>query len=60
MADYKEMYLTLFRRVSKVISLLQEAQQQTEEIFLSSDETTIQILPSEFGGGNEAIKVTME
>ena len=38
MADYKEMYLTLFRKVDKAIAFLQDAQIETEEMFISSKE----------------------
>lgn len=45
MADYKQMYSTLFRKVTKAIVLLQEAQIETEELFISANETDLQILP---------------
>ena len=38
MADYKKMYDSLFNDVTDAISLLQRAQQKTEEIFISGDE----------------------
>ena len=50
MADYKKMYITLFRNVSKAIELLQAAQLTTEEIFISSDQPGILLLTSEKGG----------
>ena len=37
-ADYREMYITLFRRVTDAICLLQKAQQETEEIYISAGE----------------------
>lgn len=37
MPDYKEMYLTLFKETTKAISILQSAQQKTEEIYISDD-----------------------
>lgn len=37
MPDYKEMYLLLFRASTKAIVLLQQAQQQAEERYLSED-----------------------
>jgi len=37
MADYKEMYLTLFRETTAAISALQEAQCKTEEMFMSDN-----------------------
>lgn len=38
MPDYKEMYLTLFREVTKVIEQLQEIQQKTEEMYMRSED----------------------
>jgi hypothetical protein len=35
MENYKQMYLTLFRKVTYVISLLQKVQQETEEMYIS-------------------------
>jgi len=37
MPSYKEMYLTLVRAQRDAILILQEAQQQTEEMFLARD-----------------------
>lgn len=45
MADYQQMYLALFRKVTNIIELLQEAQIEAEEFFLTSEETELQILP---------------
>lgn len=39
MPDYKEMYLTLFRALEKAVGILIEAQQKTEEMYISSEET---------------------
>lgn len=41
MADYKKMYDSLFNDVTDAISLLQHAQQKTEEIFISGDDGVI-------------------
>ena len=41
MADYQEMYLTLFRAMTKSIEILQLAQQKTEELYLSAEEPEI-------------------
>lgn len=43
MADYPKMYTTLFQAVTRAITILQEAQQETEEIYISSPETVISI-----------------
>lgn len=37
MSDYEEMYITLFSAMTKAISILQQAQQVTEEMYLSPD-----------------------
>ena len=41
MADYKKMYDSLFNDVTDAISLLQRAQQKTEELFISGDDDVI-------------------
>ena len=41
MIDYKEMYLALFRDMTKAIELLQEAQKRAEEQFISAEEGSI-------------------
>ena len=37
MPDFREMYFSLFREMSKAITILQEAQQQTENMYISDD-----------------------
>lgn len=44
MPDFQEMYYTLFRRVTTAISDLQEAQRQTEEMYISAKPTELIIL----------------
>lgn len=44
MPNYQEMYVTLFRRVTAAINELQEAQQQTEEMYISSTPTNIKVI----------------
>lgn len=46
MPDYKNMYLKLFRSQTEAIALLQKAQQETEEMYISSEPVNIRILPS--------------
>ena len=41
MPDYKEMYFTLFREVTKIIDQLQEIQQKTEEMYIDSDDNAL-------------------
>lgn len=45
MADYAEMYKVLFRSITQAIEILQKAQQATEEIYISSKNPIITILP---------------
>lgn len=45
MADYKSMYYQLVGKISDAIEFLQEATQETEEQYISSEETTIEISP---------------
>lgn len=37
MPDYAEMYKKLFRSQTKAIQILQEAQQETEELYISDE-----------------------
>ena len=43
MADYRKMYDSLFNDVTDAITLLQRAQQKTEEIFLSGDDVVLDL-----------------
>ncbi|MDR0906036.1 MAG: hypothetical protein LBN00_07665 [Oscillospiraceae bacterium] len=46
MADYKTLYYGLFNRVSDAIALLQEAQRDAEEQFISADDDNgIHLIP---------------
>ena len=45
MTDYKSMYLTLFQAMTDAIEILQLAQQTTEEMYISSDDTPIKFFP---------------
>lgn len=47
MADYREMYRKLFQATTKAIDLLQVAQQETEELYISSDDTELHLLDEE-------------
>lgn len=46
MPDYKDMYLKLFRSQTEAIALLQKAQQETEEMYISAEPADIRILPT--------------
>ena len=47
MADYAKMYKGLFRAVTESIEILQKAQQEAEEIFISADEPIIALIRPE-------------
>ena len=53
MADYKKMYDSLFNDVTDAISLLQRAQQKTEELFISGDDGVVLELGKELGSEKE-------
>ena len=44
MANYKEMYTTLFRETTKAIEILQRAQQDAEEMYIAAPEPDIRML----------------
>lgn len=52
MPDYKAMYIKLFQSQTEAIQLLQNAQQETEEMYIASEPTDIKILFPESDGGN--------
>lgn len=61
MADYQKMYRKLFQATTRAIELLQQAQQETEEIYISSDEPELQLVkqkdaPAQSGTSREALK----
>ena len=41
MANYREMYLALFRETTKAIHILQRAQQEAEETYTAEDSKNI-------------------
>ena len=45
MPDYKEMYFGLFRDVTKAVTILQDAQRKTEDMYIESEDTVLHILP---------------
>lgn len=54
MTTYTEMYGTLFRAMTKAITLLQGAQQQTEEIYITAkDPVIIRLQPLKDGDENK-------
>jgi hypothetical protein len=44
MADYQAMYAVLFRKITAVIEELQNAQRQTEEMYISSEPPNIRVI----------------
>lgn len=55
MPDYKEMYLKLFRATEKAMRILEDAQLECEELYISALEPEIRCLEdltdSDTGGG---------
>lgn len=47
MADYKAMYYQLAGKISDAIEFLQVATQDTEEQYISYEETTVEISPKD-------------
>lgn len=47
MPDYKKMYLALFKASEEAVNLLIAAQRECEELYLSSPEANIALLPTE-------------
>lgn len=45
MADYKSMYTTLYQKVTIAIDILQNAQQQTEEMYILAKENNLMLVP---------------
>ncbi len=45
MADYREMYLTMARANERAVNILIQAQQECEELYMSSPEADIKVLP---------------
>ena len=44
MADYKDMYTKLFNAVTDAVDILQQAQIETEKVFISQKENNITVL----------------
>ena len=44
--DYEKMYLTLFRATEEAVDLLIAAQRECEELYVSSEEPKLILLPS--------------
>lgn len=56
MADYKEMYLSLFRATEKAVKILISAQRECEERYLSSSESEVKMLFTEEKPEEESVK----
>ncbi|MGI5986317.1 MAG: hypothetical protein GXY01_05145 [Clostridiales bacterium] len=52
MANYKEMYENLFRSMTKAISIMQQAQQETEEMYITAEGCNIRVLETAKAGGD--------
>ena len=47
MPDYKKMYLTLFNATEEAINILEAAQLECEELYISDEGPEITLLPTE-------------
>jgi len=45
MPNYAQMYKVLFSSITQAIAILQKAQQATEQMYISSEDPFIQVLP---------------
>ena len=45
MPDYKEMYLKLYRASEKAVNILIAVQQECEELYISSPEPELHVIP---------------
>jgi hypothetical protein len=41
------MYLTLFRSATKAVEIIKQAQVEAEEMYIESDDTPLELIPSE-------------
>lgn len=53
MADYREMVRKLFQATTKAIDILQRAQQETEELYLSSNQFKPHLMKKEDTSQND-------
>ena len=44
-ADYKEMYLKLFRATTKAADLLEQAQRECEEMYIRASDPPLRVFP---------------
>lgn len=56
MPDYATMYRKIFNSATDAIAILQKAQQDTEELFISSPDPEIKILDSKQKGNDKPEK----
>lgn len=47
MPDYAKMYRHLFNSQTDAVKILQKAQQETEEMYMSAPDTKIKLLPED-------------
>lgn len=46
MPNFKEMYLLVTRSQTKAIKIMQKAQQEAEELYMSADDTVLRVFES--------------
>jgi len=54
--DYEKMYKALFNTVTDAIEMLQSAQQDTEEQYISAEPTVLKILPFDEGSPTDDVR----
>lgn len=57
MADYKKMYLTLFRATEDAANILLAAQRECEEMYLNAPEPELKFVPLTGGGEKSHLEV---
>lgn len=56
MPDYDAMYKTLFNAMTQAISILQEAQKATEEMYISSKPPDIKVINTGFASKSDVVE----
>jgi len=47
MPDYQKMYATIFNAATDAVSILQQAQRDSENLFIEADDTPIELFPKD-------------
>lgn len=60
MADYREMYRKLFQATTNAIDILQKAQQETEEPYMTSDQPELHFMKEEEPSQKDSAKIVLD